>query len=132
MAEVTRVIESPPLAHLFGADALAEVDVSAILPGPQFQRMRGTIDRLVITPGRVLIVDFKSNRVVPADAASTPIGILRQMAAYFVAIEAIYPNRKIDLAIVWTHSAALMPLPHVIVRASLQSLPHLDVAAVPS
>jgi ATP-dependent helicase/nuclease subunit A len=129
VTEAAAVIESPALAHLFDADALAEVDVSAYMPEPRKQRLRGTIDRLVVSGNRVTIVDFKSNRVVPARALDTPIGILRQMAAYLGAIRAIYPDHEIDLVIVWTHTATLMPLPHDVVIAAMQSMPRLDVPA---
>jgi len=127
MKEVANVINNADFADLFGPDTLAEVDISAALPDLAGQRIRGTIDRLVISPTRILIVDFKSNRVVPATAKDTPVGIVRQMAAYLAAVRQIYPDHDISTAIVWTNTATLMPLPHDIVRASLQTLPHLDV-----
>jgi len=118
-AKAAALIKNPEFAHIFAPGTLAEVDVSANIAGLNHSRIRGVIDRLVISPDSILIVDFKSNQVVPAFAPDTPSGILRQMAAYLDAITQIYPDRKISLAILWTETATLMPLPHDIVRAAL-------------
>jgi ATP-dependent helicase/nuclease subunit A len=129
LAETAAVITNPQLAHIFDADALVEVSVSAAIPDLKGQRIRGTIDRLIVSPNQVLIVDFKSNRLIPATAGETPVGILRQMAVYLGAIKSLYPDREISMAIVWTYSASLMPLPHDTVREALQTSPHLDVSS---
>ncbi len=118
LAEATTVLTNPDLAFLFAPGTLAEVDLSAALAGLG-GRMRGTIDRLVLMPGRVLAVDYKSNAVLPATAAAVPDGLLRQMGAYAAALGQIYPGRQIDTAILWTRSARLMPLPQEAVRAAL-------------
>ncbi len=104
--------------RIFGADALAEVDVSAHLPTLDHV-ISGTIDRLLLRPGRVLAVDFKTNAVVPERPEDTPEGLLRQMGAYLEALEHVYPDREIDVAILWTETCRLDPLPHAIVREAL-------------
>ncbi|MBV1866428.1 MAG: double-strand break repair helicase AddA [Marinosulfonomonas sp.] len=119
LAEATQVLSNPDLAAVFAPDALAEVDISANLPTLGDQRMRGIIDRLVILPDRVLIVDFKSNQLVPDTPQLVPAGLLAQMGAYLEAIEQIYPSHQIDTAILWTRTASLMALPHDIVRSAL-------------
>ena len=81
--------------------------------------LSGTIDRLLITPDRVLAVDFKTNQSVPSTLEETPEGLLRQMGAYLEALEQIYPDRQIDLAILWTATHRLMDIPHGIVRSAL-------------
>ncbi|MCX8509464.1 MAG: double-strand break repair helicase AddA, partial [Rhodobacteraceae bacterium] len=81
-AETLRVLTAPALAPLFTPDTLAEVELTACLPELGGRRMQGTIDRLILTPDRVLAVDFKSNTTLPPSAAEVPEGILRQMGAY--------------------------------------------------
>lgn len=106
------------LAHadLFAPGTLAEVPVTAMLAGkPLF----GIIDRLVVAPDHVLAVDFKSNRVVPARPEAVPEGLLRQMGAYAEALAQIYPDRRIETALMWTARAQLMRLPPEIVRGAL-------------
>lgn len=106
------------LAFLFDSQALAEVNITAQLPEMDDRQMSGTIDCLVVEPDRILIVDFKSNRIVPTSPAETPDGILRQMGAYLSAVEKIYPSHNVEVAILWTRTANLMMLPHDIVRVA--------------
>lgn len=106
-------------AQLFAKSTLAEVDITAFSPTLSSEIL-GTIDRLVIEPDHVLIVDFKTNAVVPECAEDTPEGLLRQMGAYLEAAEQIWRNRSIQVAILWTANAELMVLPHGIVRQALQ------------
>ncbi|MFY0692979.1 MAG: double-strand break repair helicase AddA [Paracoccaceae bacterium] len=119
IAQAQGVLQAPELQFLFGPDALAEVPVSARLPELGDQLISGAIDRLLITPERILAVDFKSNRVVPDSPERTPEGLLRQMGAYAAALQQIYPDVPVETAILWTRTARLMPLPHDIVRQAL-------------
>ena len=47
-------------------------------------------------------------------------GLLRQMGAYLEALEAIYPDRAVEVAILWTENCEIMVLPHAIVREALK------------
>ncbi|WP_273522006.1 double-strand break repair helicase AddA [Rhodosalinus sediminis] len=119
LAEAERVLDAPALAPLFGAEALAEVPVSADLPELGGRRVHGTIDRLLVGPERVLAVDFKTNRTVPATPDEVPEGLLRQMGAYAAALARLWPERRVETALVWTREATLMTLPEPLVRAAL-------------
>ncbi|MHC0052018.1 double-strand break repair helicase AddA [Actibacterium sp. D379-3] len=119
LAETETVLTAPALTDLFGPDALTEVDITARLPVLGGAPMNGAIDRLIVTPDRVLAVDYKSNAQVPADAADVPDGLLRQMGAYAAALAEIYPGRAIETAILWTRTAQLMPLPSQLVAQAL-------------
>jgi len=121
IAEAERVLDAPHLAHLFAGGSLGEVELAAPLPDWGGRLMQGAIDRLIVTPDRVLAVDFKSNLVVPTRAEDVPQGILLQLAAYAAMLREIYPDRTIELAIVWTATATLMPIPLNIVRAAMQN-----------
>jgi ATP-dependent helicase/nuclease subunit A len=116
LAEASSVLQSRPLAHLFAPGTLAEVPITAQIGT---SRLHGTIDRLIITPTHILAVDYKSNRTIPATAAATPEGLLRQMGAYADALSQIYPHHQIDTAILWTARPHLMPLNRDIVRDAL-------------
>jgi ATP-dependent helicase/nuclease subunit A len=129
LAEATAVLTAPHLAALFGPDSLAEVDITADLPQG---RMYGSIDRLIVTPDCVTVIDYKSNRVVPATPDQVPEGLLRQLGAYAFGLRQIYPDHRIETAILWTRTATLMPLDRDIVsaalsRATIDSVPPLDV-----
>ncbi len=117
-ADAARVLEAPDLAPLFAADALAEVAITAHLPEIG-ARIHGAVDRLLIDGARVLAVDYKTNRIVPETAAEVPEGLMRQMGAYAAALAQIYPDRRVEVAILWTAVPRLMPLPHDMVRSAL-------------
>lgn len=116
LAEAQAILGDPALATLFAPGTLAEVAITARLGS---RVLLGSIDRLIVTPDRLLAVDFKSNATVPATAAATPEGILRQMGAYAEALSQIYPGRRIETAILWTATRQLMPLSPEIVRQAL-------------
>lgn len=115
-AKAASLIADPALAPLFGPDSLAEVGFALDWNGGL---LTGAIDRLVVGPDRVLVVDYKSNTVVPARPEEVPEGYLRQLGAYAHAAAALYPGRRVEVAILWTETAQLMPLDPEIVRAAL-------------
>jgi ATP-dependent helicase/nuclease subunit A len=115
--EASRSIRAKALAPLWGNGALPEVGITADLPG--LGRLQGVVDRLILTEGAALIVDFKSNALVPDTPDACPEGLLRQMGAYAAMAAQIYPDRRIDTAILWTRTATLMPIPHDLVTDAL-------------
>ena len=62
------------------------------------------------------IIDHKSNAVIPDRPETTPEGILRQLGAYAHMLGQIYPNRRIETAILWTKAPRLMRVDPDIVR----------------
>ena len=126
VTEAQNVVGLPALDWVFATDALAEVAIVGDVPG--FGRMSGKIDRLIVGPELVIAVDFKTNRVVPAAADLCPEGLLRQMGAYHALLSGLYPGRRIETGILWTWTAAYMPLPQDMVAAALRRA-HLDLDA---
>lgn len=113
------LLSNPALAHIFAENSLPEVELTAALPDLGNRRIFGAIDRLVVTNDQILVIDFKSNRVIPPTADQTPEGILRQMGAYVAAVQQIYPGRDVSGAVLWTEAAQLMPLPNALIMAAL-------------
>jgi ATP-dependent helicase/nuclease subunit A len=103
------IIADPRFADLFGADALAEAPIAAVVAGGAV--VSGTADRLLVRDDRVLIADFKTGRRVPATAGDIPAAHLRQMAAYRAALRVIFPDRPVEAALLYTSGPALFPLP---------------------
>ncbi|QJD17144.1 double-strand break repair helicase AddA [Paracoccus sanguinis] len=120
LAELAEIRGAEALAGLFapppGATVLREVALSAPLTGGL--RLSGAIDRLIVAPEGITAIDYKSNAAVPTDAAATPEGYLRQMAAYRHALRAIWPGRRVETAILWTRTRTLMPLPDATLDAA--------------
>lgn len=122
-AEAMKILESDALRFLFGPETLSEVAITA--PFGE-KRLHGFIDRLIFSNDEIMAVDFKTNRMVPDRPEACPDGILRQMGAYLDGLRQIYPDHTISVAILWTHTAQLMVLPHDIVREAIESTPYLD------
>ncbi|AXC48907.1 double-strand break repair helicase AddA [Paracoccus suum] len=112
LAEVAAILSAPDLAAVFapapGDTVLREVDLSAPLPG--LGTLSGKVDRLIVGPDRIVVIDYKSNVVVPDAAEATPPGILRQMAAYRAALRLIWPDRPVEAAVLWTRARLLVRL----------------------
>ena len=118
-AHVCKVLDAPALAHLWTKDALTEVDITAQVGDIRFH---GAIDRLLISDTKVTAIDYKSNRLVPDTPEQTPEGLLRQMAAYAAGLAKVFPDHEIEVAILWTHTATLMPIPPKLVAEALNSV----------
>ena len=116
------VLGNPEWAELFAPASLAEVPVAAVVGG---QVVAGTIDRLVVSPGRVRLVDFKTARRPPASIEDVPVATLRQMAAYAAALEATFAGRAVEVALLYTAAPRLIAVPpHLLAQ-------HKPVLAVP-
>ena len=107
-----RVLETPEFSDVFGPDSLAEVPMAATVAG---QVIAGTIDRILIKDDAITIVDFKTARRPPSTADSVPDSILKQMAAYAVALEAIYPGRTIRAGVLYTQTPQLIEIPQELI-----------------
>ena len=110
LAEAAAVLDHPDLAAVFAPGTLAEVPF-ALPESATHPALFGTMDRVIVAPDRITVIDMKSNALVPATPEETPVGILRQMAAYRMAAQAIWPDRTIAVRILWTRALRLMELP---------------------
>ncbi|MBV8978567.1 MAG: double-strand break repair helicase AddA [Alphaproteobacteria bacterium] len=106
---VIRILSDERFAAAFAPGSRAEVDIVADLEN--LGRLSGRIDRLAAGDSDVLIVDFKTDRTPPENAAGIATGYLAQMALYRAAAAKIFPGRRIGCALLFTGIPRLMPLP---------------------
>jgi ATP-dependent helicase/nuclease subunit A len=72
----------------------------------------GLIDRLVVKPDGILLIDYKSRRIADGEDASAPVSIYReQMCWYRQGVEKIWPDRPIRTALLFTCRAELVWMP---------------------
>ena len=117
------VLADPRFAEVFGPGSRAEVAIAGSAARlPPGLKVSGRIDRLVILPDRVLVADFKTNRPSPARIEDADPAYLRQMAIYAAVLAEIFPNRRIEAALVWTDGPKLMPVPEILVAKALADL----------
>jgi ATP-dependent helicase/nuclease subunit A len=117
------IVGDPQWAALFGPGSLAEVPFSAVVGG---QVVAGSVDRLLIGPDLIRVVDFKTARRPPASLEEVPNATVRQMAAYAAALGVIYPGRKVEAAILYTATPLLIALPSALLDRHKPDLPRSE------
>jgi len=116
------VLDDARFAPVFGPGSRAEVALTGSAPGlPRGVAISGRIDRLVITPDRVLVVDYKSNRPAPDHVEAADPAYVLQMAVYVAVLKRLYPDRAVEAALVWTDGPRLMEVPEALLDAALSS-----------
>ncbi len=117
------VLRDDRFAAVFGPGSRAEVALAGAAPDlPAGLAVSGRVDRLLVEPGRVLVVDFKTNRPSPERIEDADPAYLRQMAVYAAVLRAVFPGRSVEAALVWTDGPKLMPVPENIMAAALAAL----------
>jgi ATP-dependent helicase/nuclease subunit A len=107
-AETLAVLDDPLFSMVFAPGSRAEVALTGLAGG---RVVSGQIDRLAVTDGAVLVVDYKTNRSPPPTIDAVAPVYLRQMAAYRDLLAGIYPEKTITCGLLWTDGPGLMALP---------------------
>lgn len=120
---VLAVLSHPFLEPVYGGQSEAEVSImGTIAIGGQDFAISGRIDRLAVLDDRVVIVDYKTNRMTPASAEEAPLTHRAQMALYRQILAPLYPGRSIDCVLVYTESATILRLGEELLLRSLAEL----------
>jgi ATP-dependent helicase/nuclease subunit A len=118
---VLDILAEPRFAALFDGDALTEAPITATLPDGLV--VAGTVDRLLVGADRIMLVDYKTGRRAPAAVAEVPDYHLRQMAAYAAALRVIFPDRRVEAALLYTSGPSLLVLPPELLDRHKPGLP---------
>jgi ATP-dependent helicase/nuclease subunit A len=129
--QLMALIADPRFQPVFSAGSRAEVSIVGRLERPERPPtlVSGQIDRLVVTPGEVLIVDFKTHRAPPGSAAEAPSAYIRQLALYRAVLQKLYPQRPVRAALLWTETPEMMEISAPALDAGLASILRGDVRA---
>jgi ATP-dependent helicase/nuclease subunit A len=120
--QLMALIADPRFQAVFAAGSRAEVSIVGRLDLPGRPLISGQIDRLVVTPSEVLIVDYKTNHAPPGRAAEAPLGYIRQLALYRAVLQKLYPGRPVRAALLWTETPELMEISAPALDAQLASI----------
>jgi ATP-dependent helicase/nuclease subunit A len=125
---VLALIEDPRFAPVFALGSRAEVSIAGRLdrPGRPPALVSGQLDRLVVTPGEVLIVDYKTNHAPPNLAADAPSAYVRQLSLYRAVLRKLYPQLPVRAALLWTETPELMEISTPALDAQLAALIQRD------
>jgi len=108
-SEVLAILRHPEFSAFFSGAAMAEVPVTGFIAGRGI--VQGQIDRLLVTPTDIYIVDFKTNRPPPLTPEDVPEMYRTQMALYSAVLQKIYPERRVHAALLWTDGPLFMKIP---------------------
>jgi len=118
---VLALIAAAAFAPLFGPGSRAEVAIAGRIarPGRAPLAVSGQVDRLVVTPSEVLIIDYKTNHAPPKVPSEAPAAYLRQLALYRQVLRQVYPERAVRTALLWTEAPEIMAFPAAMLDAEL-------------
>jgi ATP-dependent helicase/nuclease subunit A len=121
---VLALLEDRRFAAVFAPGSRAEVSIVGRLdrPGRPPALVSGQIDRLVVTPDEVLIVDYKTNHAPPRAVAEAPRSYVRQLALYRAVLKKLYPQLPVRAALLWTETPELMEIYAPALDAQLAAL----------
>ncbi|NWG71282.1 MAG: double-strand break repair helicase AddA [Parvularculaceae bacterium] len=120
--EALAVVRNPQFAPVFSPMSRAEVAVAGTLHTARGDRfVSGQIDRLAFDGGRILVIDYKTNRPPPKSIEDAPEAYAAQLAAYRALLRQLYPEARIEAALLWTYEARLMTVPDRLLDEALAS-----------
>jgi len=111
-------------AAVFAPGSRAEVSIVGRLdrPGRPLALVSGQIDRLVVTPDEVLIVDYKTNHTPPRTVAEAPRAFVPPLSRYPAVLKKLYPQLPVRAALLWTETPELMEIYTPALDAQLAAL----------
>ncbi len=112
ITQILAIIADDRFAALFAPGSRAEVAIVGRVaqPGGATALVSGQIDRLVLTPREVLIVDYKTNHAPPRDLTGVPPAYVRQLALYRAVLAKLHPDRPVRAALLWTETPEMVEL----------------------
>lgn len=121
-AQVMAVLGDPVFAPIFDAPGEAEVSVMGTLRvGGEERAVSGRIDRIALDGDRVLIVDYKTG-LAPHPGEPPPSGHVSQLAIYRALLAPLYPDRRIEAALVYVSGPFLIEIPGSVLDQALTNL----------
>jgi ATP-dependent helicase/nuclease subunit A len=126
--QILSLIANPRFAAVFAFGSRSEVSIVGRLEraGRSLALVSGQIDRLVVTPSEVLIVDFKTNHAPPRLPADAPRGYVRQLGLYRAVLRKLYPQLPVHAALLWTETPELMEISTPALDAELAAIIQRD------
>ncbi|NBX66425.1 MAG: double-strand break repair helicase AddA [Proteobacteria bacterium] len=112
LSSVMNVLENPAFSELFDENARAEVPLTGLIGHNRI--VSGQIDRLVITPQKIMVLDYKTNRPAPKLLADVPEAYKRQMQTYRDILKKIWPEKPVHCALLWTDGPNLMDITEIL------------------
>jgi ATP-dependent helicase/nuclease subunit A len=105
VTEVLQLLQTYP--ELFSTNSMAEVPIIGEIDG---KIISGKVDRLIVQDGKVMVVDYKTNRPAANTLVEVPEIYIKQLSAYRQLLQKIYPNKTIETYLLWTNTCYMMKI----------------------
>ncbi|MHC2299784.1 double-strand break repair helicase AddA [Rhizobium mongolense] len=108
---VLKLLAEDSLQAIFAVHTQPEVSImgTLTLKGGHYA-VSGRVDRLAVFDDRVVVLDYKTNRVPPATQKDIPFAHQAQLAIYREILAPLYPGKRIDCVLVYTENATVYTL----------------------
>lgn len=111
--QLLALLEDEQFQYVFSTHSKAEVPVVGKVGN---YMISGVIDRLVVLENKVLVLDYKTDPIIPKEVSQIPKKYIKQMSAYLQVLEQIYPDKIIECAILWVFAPKLQKIDNFILK----------------
>jgi ATP-dependent helicase/nuclease subunit A len=124
-AEIARhvlaLLEDDKFADVFAAGSRPEVPIVGRISRPNCQPIlvAGQVDRLIAAEAAVLVVDYKTDSLVPDRLDDVPPAYTAQLALYRAVLMRVYPGKSVRAALIFTAGPLLLEIPATTLDAAL-------------
>ncbi|MFL6711692.1 MAG: PD-(D/E)XK nuclease family protein, partial [Sulfurifustis sp.] len=110
--EACAVIDTPALAHFFDGHRYDEArNEVAVLYHANGNSVMGIIDRLLIAPDRLVLVDYKTDRTESGDFSALVSRYTPQLRLYAEGVRRLWPGRSIEAVLLFTQARMSVSVP---------------------
>jgi len=113
LREAQRVVDHDAFVHIFSAgdDSLCYCEVPLLYRNGDGDTVHGIIDRLVITPAEILVVDYKTHRsATPANIPLLGEEYREQLRLYTEGVQQLWPGKPVRSFLLFTSALTLYEL----------------------
>ena len=122
--QVLAILDDENFAEIFAPGSRAEVPIVGRIARAERDPIpvAGQVDRLAFTGDTVLIVDYKTDRIVPDRLDAVPPPYVTQLALYRAVLARVFPGKTVRAALLFTDGPKLMEVPAAVMDAALAKL----------
>jgi len=119
--QVFAVLGDENFAGVFASGSRGEVPIVGRIADPDGEpvAVAGQADRLVVAADAVIVVDYKTDRIVPVGLEAVPAAYITQLALYRAVLMPLYPEKSVRAALLFSNAPLLIEIPASAMAAAL-------------
>jgi len=119
--QVFAILDNENFASVFAVGSRPEVPIVGRIPRPGSEPVlvAGQVDRLVVTADTVVVVDYKTDSLVPVGVEAVPAAYITQLALYRAVLMRLYPEKTVRAALIFSDAPVLIEIPAPVMATRL-------------